>query len=606
MTPGLFRRLISGILALIALAAVLGYATSFDAAVRATDGAVRIVELHEVTDGQRTLRTLPIRWRGTWDQLEERRYVLDVPTTGQDTDDLYLLIPYFEQRLQVDLDGAKIFSSEVLRPWPGVFSMSTALVLLPPDRLGPDGVQLTLTIGSGPNPPGSLSQLFVGPLEAVQGLHRTRMFLDDTLKPIVFGIQLLLGFSGLYAFALRPKDQVFGWLGLMLGLSTIVAAGMLVRALPGFAGVLEELFLLVPATGVSVLGFAMALAGREGASPILLRVLVLLTLGVTILRHVLGFDADFVGFFVCVPVMLVGILGGAWFLALSIRANPKADTIGFAVGLLILIACIVHDSLMRLGTIDTGIMVGQIARLFPLSAIAVFIVRRMSELADTLDAASETLRQRLAAKEAELAEVYARQRSLDNAQAVASERARITADLHDGVAGHLTAIVALAEAEDHPVQAIRDSARHALADLRLVIDALSVPGGDLRFYLGQFRDRCVDPLASLGIEIDWSMTRLPEVETIGRERALSVLRILQEALNNALRHSEPRQLIFRGDATSDGQVRLVVENIGGLRAAPDLGGQGLANIRRRVVKLGGSVHFTKGDEGGRLEVIFPA
>lgn len=182
------------------------------------------------------------------------------------------------------------------------------------------------------------------------------------------------------------------------------------------------------------------------------------------------------------------------------------------------------------------------------------------------------------------------------ARAVEGERRRIAQDLHDVVAGHLSAVSLHARlAASLPEEAAReaslrtaaDSAAAALRDLRSVIEVLTTEGRDAapgttiswedlarRLRTQEEADCTIDPaLLEEGTEgVDGSV------------RA-ALLRIGTEATTNALRHGEgPRRLTAQVDGT---QVRLVVENRVRAGEMTTGSGLGLTAIRDRALTVGG-------------------
>ena len=105
-------------------------------------------------------------------------------------------------------------------------------------------------------------------------------------------------------------------------------------------------------------------------------------------------------------------------------------------------------------------------------------------------------------------------------------------------------IIALSErAEKRPIE---QAARDALNDLRLVIYSLDLGEDELPLALANFRERLIPQLHRLGVELDWSMADLPEVSGVTPGNALAVLRIVQEAITNALKHGPARRIAVRG------------------------------------------------------------
>lgn len=230
------------------------------------------------------------------------------------------------------------------------------------------------------------------------------------------------------------------------------------------------------------------------------------------------------------------------------------------------------------------------------------LMRRMSLSFDQLDRSNEVLAQKLAQREAELA-VLARHEQLEATHRVREhERQRLTHDLHDGLSGHLASIIALSERAD--IKPIENAAREALSDLRLVIYSLDLDDSDLPLALANLRERLVPQLQRLGVELDWSMAGLPEVTGVTAGNALAVLRILQEAITNALRHGPAQRIIIRGGVSECGMAAITVEN-DGHRFVAGTGGRGLENMRRRAAQLNAKLEFAALDDGTRVRLLLP-
>jgi signal transduction histidine kinase len=282
-----------------------------------------------------------------------------------------------------------------------------------------------------------------------------------------------------------------------------------------------------------------------------------------------------------------------------------------ALSLIMYVAGIVHDFLLKLGVHEQGIYVFRYVSFVLLVGIFAIVVKRQSAIADALDMSNERLRRRLREQEAVLADYHHREAEALQLRAAEAERERITADLHDGMAGYLATIVALSEHDVSDGTEISNLAKDALTDLRFVIDATSISSPELRLTLAILRERCLQPLDALGIELRWSMIGLPDDLCLSHEDNLHVLRILQEALNNAVRHGRPKMIEVTGrsvpDTHGDMLVELILENRGGL--APEPGreetGHGTVNMAKRVAALGGEIDVTALPDGARLRLVFP-
>ena len=86
---------------------------------------------------------------------------------------------------------------------------------------------------------------------------------------------------------------------------------------------------------------------------------------------------------------------------------------------------------------------------------------------------------------------------------------------------------------------------------------------------------------------------------VGREESIHFYRVLQEALNNAARHSGAKQADVR--LTFDGEtLTLDVEDSGPGFGNRGRGGLGLISMRERAEIAGGRIEFLAGDAGGAL------
>ena len=202
------------------------------------------------------------------------------------------------------------------------------------------------------------------------------------------------------------------------------------------------------------------------------------------------------------------------------------------------------------------------------------------------------------------------------------ERARISRELHDVVAHHISMIAVQAEtarlttpgmpvAGAQRLSAIGDTARAALTEMRRLLgvlredaqtgaaDRLPQPG------LGQLNELLDDARDASGAETrlivrGWLPAVDPGVE-------LAVYRIVQEALTNARRHAPGAavdvELHYAGDAL---HVR-IRDNGPGPPPAPVPGGRGLLGMRERAAAAGGELQTGPAAGGGFLiEATLPA
>jgi len=232
-------------------------------------------------------------------------------------------------------------------------------------------------------------------------------------------------------------------------------------------------------------------------------------------------------------------------------------------------------------------------------------------------AVRETLeRNRELAIEAERARADAERAAVD---AAAAERERIARELHDVLAHSLSVMVVQASlAED----LVARDARGALDAMREVQqigrDALGETGRLLRLIrdeadeLGMRPQRSLADLAALvddyaraGLEVELVVD--PAVRSVPVGVGLSVYRIVQEALTNALRHAPGSRVAVRLERRAN-ELAVEVENDSGADepAVRVESGHGLAGVRERVALFGGTVDAGPTEGGGfRLVATLP-
>jgi signal transduction histidine kinase len=248
---------------------------------------------------------------------------------------------------------------------------------------------------------------------------------------------------------------------------------------------------------------------------------------------------------------------------------------------------------------------------FVLIALALTLLSRVSRALTETEILNRELEDRVAARGVELAHNYERLQSLERERTISAERERMTADMHDGIGGQL--VHALAVIESNPdFQPLESILRGALDDLRLIIDSADPMEGDLLVVLSNFRARNERRVQAGGLSFLWQVTELPSLPDFGPHKILQVLRILQEALTNVLKHARATQVTVRTSTATDARgVTVIVDVIddgtgfvaGNVSA--DLAGRGLNNMRRRAQELGGSVELAAAEKGSRLRLILP-
>jgi signal transduction histidine kinase len=197
-----------------------------------------------------------------------------------------------------------------------------------------------------------------------------------------------------------------------------------------------------------------------------------------------------------------------------------------------------------------------------------------------------------------------------------AERARMARDLHDGplqdlAYGLAEVHVAAMDLAEDPESAAASLSR-ASESLRRVTRGLRASVNDLRLAeqhnrpLPQLveslveRSREMDPTCEIRLEVQ---EEFPSVIASGADTG--ILRVIQEALTNARRHSGARNVRVSLRAEGDHLVAQVADDGRGFGAESE-SGVGLSSMRQRALRLGGELEVeSEAGEGTRVRLRVP-
>jgi two-component system, NarL family, sensor histidine kinase UhpB len=526
-----------------------------------------------------------------------------LPGTG-----LYLYIPSINRRVSLKFAGETFYGFESSSFWIGPWVSASVMVRVPVRMMVVGRNELALTVETGPYVmPAYISELYLAREADLAPYYKLRTAVDSQLKIMSFAAHALLGFGLIFAYFFRPNDPLFAWLALLNAVSLLASVALFT----GFHPTMQYLFPVIASVSTAasplVIGFAFCVINVRPSRKLKIAAVVvpLLFLPLSLMpsmfpRIILSICAA--------GTMIVGFVTAAAILGWGAFRQKSVDA-----GLLFPPAFLwawfsIHDVFVTVTVPEHGYnLLFAHARPLMLALVTAVLMHRMGISLDQLDRANETLGVRLAEREAELAALY-REEKVKTARLVRDqERQRLTHDLHDGISGHLVSIIALSERAGEGVRPIEQAARDALDDLRLVIYSLDLGDSELPLALANFRERLAPQLQRLGIELDWSTANLPEVSGVTPGNALAVLRIVQEAITNAVKHGPARKITVRGSGGPEGGIAITVENDGnGISDENGVNGRGLANMRRRAQELQGRLIIDSGERWVKVTLLLPS
>lgn len=209
------------------------------------------------------------------------------------------------------------------------------------------------------------------------------------------------------------------------------------------------------------------------------------------------------------------------------------------------------------------------------------------------------------------AEQLARERDQQAETARAHERERIAREMHDIIAHSLSVMIAISDgahaaSDTRPAEAkeaiarVADTGRKTLSEVRRLLG--SVRGEDAAEHAphpdASQLASLVQEFTAAGLPVRLDVTGHPPADPA---LGLTVYRIVQESLTNALRHA---RRVTRVDATvdwGDDEVTIVVQDVASVVASPSDAGRGLLGMQERVALYDGEIEA--GPHGGGWRVL---
>lgn len=194
-----------------------------------------------------------------------------------------------------------------------------------------------------------------------------------------------------------------------------------------------------------------------------------------------------------------------------------------------------------------------------------------------------------------------------------TERQRLSRELHDGLGQSLIAQKLRLEALKLPLTgrtAILLDEMTQCSD-KLVDDVRRISNDLMPAQLTQFgivpalRQHCDEVTSYSGVEVSFDCTG--DFDTMRRKTKIYLFRIIQEALNNIVKHAESKSAVVEIAKTREHYFLSISDDGIGFDTGKPCTGNGLNNIRERTLLLGGTFSITsQPGNGTTIEIQIPS
>ena len=222
---------------------------------------------------------------------------------------------------------------------------------------------------------------------------------------------------------------------------------------------------------------------------------------------------------------------------------------------------------------------------------------------------NQALEERVEEKGKEIRKSYQLIQQMEKEKVLSNERTRLMHDMHDGMGMHLATISHQLENETVDTDILRQLADDALVDLRLVIDSVGPSSKDVGTVLGMFRSRVTPCLNANNIELEWELSELlnassritQNTDEFGPEKALNLLRFMQEAVANIIKHAQASEIVVKAESVhvnSETKTKISISDNGQGIPEDNVRGHGLNNMEHRAKALEGHLEIVTGASSG--------
>lgn len=527
-------------------------------------------------------------------------------------------LPRFSNAVEVAVNGVIVLDSRRDANANRPDRNTPQMALIPASLLREGANEITVRLFVWGPLKGFLDTVYVGPDAALRPAYETRTLLFVTL-PVAFSAwQSILAVILAIMWLMRRHEPVYGVLAVAMVLG--VAQAFMPPPVPPAATSRLAAVLLASAPIESALIVVFALLFFDWRWPRYGTLLFLPGVVVFVVGLLGGPPLPRILFLVLgIPMVGICLLLMAGITAAQVVRRPDAASFTLGCAVTIVLICWIHDMLSVFEIMSNErIFVSRLSYSAMLVAIGAGLTWRFARALNQVDGFANQLVTRVREAEERLKASFAREEERARAAALANERTRLMRDLHDGLGGQLVSIVALSE-RGHEGATITDAARAALKDLRLVIDSMDDIGGDLMLALGSWRERATSQLRPHDIALDWRVATpqgLPLHPELRPWHVVQIVRILDEAVTNAVKHAQACNIAVTIETLDDGRGPYGMISVAddGRGFAPEGNGEaagagrtarGLRNMRSRAARCGVLLDLVSDASGTRVRLRLP-
>ncbi|HEB94631.1 MAG TPA: hypothetical protein ENI94_14485 [Gammaproteobacteria bacterium] len=447
---------------------------------------------------------------------------------------------------------------------------------------------------------GYLAPVYVGPLAALTPEYDFRRLLQVDISQALLPITLFIGVFVFFLWVKRRHDSQYLWFSLAVLAWSHYSTNMIVVDIP----MPSYLWEILAYASVDWFAVFLAIFGLRFTGHPFGRVdkAFLLFAAAATLAYALADQASIKAVARIWHTGAITIGGYAVFAMLrSWRRTGTLSHAAMAAGLAIILLTAMHDWMFQFGYIGmterTGFHLLHYSAPVIFTLMAWHLVRRFTHALNEAETLNRELEQRIEKKRQSLEKYYATIQEMEKREVVLEERERLSREIHDGMSGNLANAIMLSEIIDRELrdapdatlrkrlQQMKEQLNNGLLEMRNLILAMEGDVATVGELVNHLNDKCERLLVNANIDFQLHDETRNENHPLSQQQSLNILRILQEAANNVIKHARASTVVLRIFDHEEGIGFQLIDDGDGFDPDAVQTGHGLKNMRKRAKEI---------------------
>jgi len=470
----------------------------------------------------------------------------------------YLYVPFYQTNLKIFANGVLAYDSEIDGKWRNATHLENVFVNLPKEKK----IIITASINGNMTPSQSVSNFFVGPASKLKVFKTANEFYYYDLRTAFLGAQLCI--IAMLLMASIPAGSIKPIITPLILLAFLCSVGLSSQAnsFSTIQSFYPYLLSFTPLFALALLDFHSTIEKKKiELSKAYLATVIFCTCIILLSKTTNLFQIQLWNMSIIPPLMISVLIFTMTKSAIMFFKNGGTANALYLIVTFFAFAAIIHDIAFLFGFSNNGIIISNIGTAFFFFMVATFYLVRLSTEKIKLASHQSILENALRGLEDDLRKNFEENQILIREKVANQELSRINSELHDGIMTNISMIQALSEkASASRNLSINLLSKSIISEIRVLLMLRESKNTTLLMALSEIKRQLVDPAELMGVRFVWETKGLLYGPHLSRELILDIVRIIQEALQNALFRANSKFIIFKGELDIDGSIKLYLEN----------------------------------------------